>query len=133
MASRALNIDPKANERGASEPLNESAQRAVSDSADDREIAVLAYQLWHERGCPIGSDQEDWFRAEREIARSKRPTDEEVGNQDSAERLIDAKEADSPMLRFPVRSEVFQGFHERPSRKGLKGYPDAGTEIVKTA
>ena len=117
MASRALKIDPQADQRVASDPLNESGQRAVSDNADDREIAVLAHQLWHERGCPIGSDQEDWFRAEREIARSKKLGEEEVGNQISAERLIDAEEADSPMLRFPVRSEVFQGFHERSSRK----------------
>jgi hypothetical protein len=26
--------------------------------------ATVAYQLWRERGCPQGSDQEDWFRAE---------------------------------------------------------------------
>jgi hypothetical protein len=28
------------------------------------EIAGVAYQLWLARGCPQGSDQEDWFRAE---------------------------------------------------------------------
>ena len=28
------------------------------------EIAGVAYQLWLARGCPHGSDQEDWFRAE---------------------------------------------------------------------
>jgi len=28
------------------------------------DIAALAYQLWLERGGPMGSDQEDWFRAE---------------------------------------------------------------------
>jgi len=31
-------------------------------STDD--IAALAYRLWQERGCPIGSPEEDWFRAE---------------------------------------------------------------------
>jgi hypothetical protein len=30
-------------------------------------VALLAYRYWEERGHPIGSDQEDWFRAEREI------------------------------------------------------------------
>lgn len=39
--------------------------------ADEATIAVLAYQLWLERGCPIGSDQEDWFRAE-EILKSRK-------------------------------------------------------------
>jgi hypothetical protein len=28
------------------------------------EIAVRAYGLWDERGSPIGSPEEDWFRAE---------------------------------------------------------------------
>ncbi|WP_407674109.1 DUF2934 domain-containing protein [Paludibaculum fermentans] len=30
-----------------------------------KEIAALAYQLWNSRGCPIGSPEEDWCRAER--------------------------------------------------------------------
>jgi hypothetical protein len=30
-------------------------------------IADLAYQYWQERGCPIGSPYEDWYRAEREL------------------------------------------------------------------
>jgi hypothetical protein len=29
------------------------------------EIAALAYQLWNNRGCPVGSPEEDWWRAER--------------------------------------------------------------------
>ena len=42
----------------------EEIQLAAAAPADETDIAVLAYQLWIERGCPIGSDQEDWFRAE---------------------------------------------------------------------
>jgi len=34
-------------------------------------VAALAYQMWQERGCPIGSDQEDWFRAENELKNRK--------------------------------------------------------------
>jgi len=30
----------------------------------ENEIAKLAHQLWLDSGCPIGSDQEHWFRAE---------------------------------------------------------------------
>jgi len=37
------------------------------DPANPDDVAALAYRLWHQRGCPIGSDQEDWFRAEQEI------------------------------------------------------------------
>lgn len=31
------------------------------------DIARLAYSYWQARGCPIGSPEEDWFRAETEL------------------------------------------------------------------
>jgi hypothetical protein len=31
------------------------------------QIAALAYALWQDRGCPDGTADEDWFRAEQEI------------------------------------------------------------------
>jgi hypothetical protein len=31
------------------------------------EIAALAYELWQARGCPLGSPDEDWFRAAEEL------------------------------------------------------------------
>ncbi len=31
------------------------------------QIQALAYQLWIERGCPVGSPEVDWLRAEDEI------------------------------------------------------------------
>ena len=31
------------------------------------EITRLAYVYWEERGKPLGSDEEDWFRAEWEL------------------------------------------------------------------
>ena len=33
------------------------------------EIAALAFWLWKQRGCPIGSPDEDWFLAEEELSR----------------------------------------------------------------
>jgi len=36
-------------------------------AASDEEIAVRAYTLWEQRGSPIGSPDEDWFRAEEEL------------------------------------------------------------------
>ncbi len=33
------------------------------------EIAALARELWHARGCPEGSPEEDWYEAERQLAR----------------------------------------------------------------
>jgi hypothetical protein len=34
---------------------------------DPEAVEAMAYQLWLQRGCPIGSDQEDWYRAEAEL------------------------------------------------------------------
>jgi len=31
------------------------------------EVAKLAYAYWQERGCPEGSPEEDWFRAEADL------------------------------------------------------------------
>ena len=36
-------------------------------------IIALAHRYWRERGCPEGSAEEDWFRAEREIAHECEP------------------------------------------------------------
>jgi len=39
----------------------------ATQSSRDR-VAVLAYQLWQERGCPDGSPEIDWFEAKQLIA-----------------------------------------------------------------
>jgi hypothetical protein len=33
------------------------------------QIAELAYSYWLSRGCPIGSPEADWFRAEEQLRR----------------------------------------------------------------
>jgi len=40
--------------------------KAVSPGLNGHRSAVsdLAYSLWQERGCPYGSPDDDWFRAE---------------------------------------------------------------------
>ena len=39
------------------------------------QIEKLAFRLWEERGGPLGSPDEDWFRAEQElIERSSWPS-----------------------------------------------------------
>ncbi len=88
----------------------------VPEAQNREQIAALAYQLWQDRGCPEGTPDEDWFRAERELARSKRIDEKEVGSLDSTERSIAAEEADSPVLRFPVRSEIAQATHTASRR-----------------
>ena len=38
-----------------------------SVNLEQKLIEALAYQLWLARGCPVGDDQEDWFRAEEQL------------------------------------------------------------------
>jgi hypothetical protein len=45
----------------------ERIRNSLDDLEKVRRVAVLAYEYWQERGCPHGSSEEDWFRAEREI------------------------------------------------------------------
>ncbi|MGA8027956.1 MAG: DUF2934 domain-containing protein [Bryobacteraceae bacterium] len=42
-------------------------------------IRLLAYTLWQERGCPKGTPEIDWFRAESEL----READSDVNEQPS--------------------------------------------------
>ncbi|HEY1261922.1 MAG TPA: DUF2934 domain-containing protein [Terriglobales bacterium] len=49
----------------AVEPIAESLA-SLPDLAYEQ-IATLAYQYWQERGCPIGSPEQDWLRAEADL------------------------------------------------------------------
>jgi hypothetical protein len=42
----------------------DAAPEATSISPTEEDIAVLAYSLWQQRGCPEGSADSDWLRAE---------------------------------------------------------------------
>lgn len=55
----------------SSEPLEAAGQAAISGPDNHTEIAALAYEFWIQRGCPIGSPEEDWFRAEEELRNCK--------------------------------------------------------------
>ncbi len=37
---------------------------AESQAVSIADIAALAYHLWEDRGCPMGSPEEDWYKAE---------------------------------------------------------------------
>ncbi len=49
-------------------PRTTTSPRSVASPTHDQ-IAALAYEYWQLRGCPIGSPEEDWRRAEQELAR----------------------------------------------------------------
>jgi hypothetical protein len=48
------------------------------------DVATLAFQFWEERGCPFGSSEIDWWRAEQEL-RARAETAEPVGSRLASE------------------------------------------------
>ena len=66
----------KARERERHSCVQADAKRELSSSREltflcaalEHELIVaLAHRYWMERGCPEGSAEEDWFRAEHDI------------------------------------------------------------------
>jgi len=49
------------------QPAESVATAPESGAPAHEEIAELAYWYWEARGRPVGSPEEDWFRAEQEI------------------------------------------------------------------
>ena len=53
----------------------ELAQGSLVDSLDSEtmqaQIQALAYRLWTERGCPVGSPEVDWFEAEEQVLKPR--------------------------------------------------------------
>jgi Protein of unknown function (DUF2934) len=45
-----------------------TTEETTAMDSNFNEVAALAYRLWNERGCPLGSPEEDWFRAEQELS-----------------------------------------------------------------
>lgn len=52
------------------EPVTEKKVE-YSTAPEPEQVASLAYTLWQQRGCPEGSPEEDWLRAEEELAISR--------------------------------------------------------------
>jgi hypothetical protein len=49
------------------ESPQDAAQDVISEPGNQGEISALAYELWTQRGCPLGSPEVDWFRAEEQL------------------------------------------------------------------
>lgn len=43
--------------------------RIGAEQQQQEDIARLAYAIWQDRGCPHGTDAEDWFEAERQLSK----------------------------------------------------------------
>ena len=62
---------------------SESVDAVATVSPTESEIAAFAYQLWLDSGCPVGSDQEDWFRAEAMLKNALVAKCEDLSNRPS--------------------------------------------------
>ena len=64
----------------ASRPTQQYSPPVHATSAEPthEQLAALAYALWQERGCPHGSPEVDWLKAERTL-RPSAHTDQSVG------------------------------------------------------
>ena len=61
MTIGVLETDPKTEATG-NEP------EAQPKNANESLVRIRAYELWQARGCPNGSDLEDWLTAEHELS-----------------------------------------------------------------
>ena len=43
----------------------------IATTPEPDQIASLAYALWQQRGCPEGSPEADWLRAEEQLTTSR--------------------------------------------------------------
>jgi hypothetical protein len=54
-----------------------SPKTAIKSDAEEprpleEQVAILAYRLWQERGCPEGSPEVDWLQAEQELQQTEK-------------------------------------------------------------
>ena len=64
MSKHREEFDDEREAQGATSILhNEPPDSPVNAVA----VSELAYRRWLERGCPLGSPDEDWFAAEEEL------------------------------------------------------------------
>ena len=64
MSKRTLKHTEEMESGSASSPIE---NQETYEELDRAMIADRAYQRWVERGCPLGTAQEDWLEAEKEL------------------------------------------------------------------
>jgi hypothetical protein len=78
----------------------ESVKTAATVNPTESEIATVAYRLWLERGCPIGSHQEDWYRAEAMLKNAVVVTSEDLFRRPSIP-CCDTRTESEMLAEFP--------------------------------
>ena len=68
MKQHSLHVSIDSKGAGAAVAREPLPQAARVQGAAYEDIARLAFKYWQARNCPVGSPEEDWFRAERELS-----------------------------------------------------------------
>ena len=76
--------------------VSASVKTAATVSPTESAIATVAYQLWLDNGCPVGSDQEDWFRAEAMLKNALVAKREDLSRRPSIPRCDTRTESEMP-------------------------------------
>ncbi len=63
---QALEYSQKA-DRHTRQPSGEEQKQKAIDLLRHQEVEALAHRRWQARGCPMGSPDEDWRHAERDL------------------------------------------------------------------
>jgi len=64
------NVCPKPGDQMTDPVGDEENVPASSSGLTEDEIAARAYEIWQERGCPEGCDEENWQLAQEELAKT---------------------------------------------------------------
>ncbi len=67
LARKSPSITSTGTAAAAMAPDTAVERGTLASLIEQDDIALLAYSYWEARGCPNGSPEEDWFRAEREL------------------------------------------------------------------
>ena len=104
MASPATKMVPEMS------PVSEPVKTSGIVNPTEDEIASVAYQLWLDSGCPIGSaDQEHWFRAEAMLRNALAAKCEDLSRRPSIPSR-DTRTESEMLAEFA--SEIWQGHWE---------------------
>jgi hypothetical protein len=67
----AIPDSPQQRNQLQAESERQRQQQGTSNIQQQQAITNLAYQLWQQRGCPVGSPEDDWIRAEALVLAGK--------------------------------------------------------------
>jgi hypothetical protein len=74
MASPVRGLRPRESVRAARKGgVDQNRTATVETSANTNQIAPVAYEYWQRRGCPIGSPELDWLKAEEDLKKRTGP------------------------------------------------------------